>query len=1038
MDNTINSLNIQVLNDGAPVLGLSKIQIIDINNFTEIPKGTPSSLLLRQNYRDTLTDKPIFTKDGEIYKYAYSNTTPDRYTLLSNNTITLYTSEVLSTSTEELGNGFYKIGYDFTSSPVRQIQIYIEDLDTHELLPQTEFDYQVLIDYNQLSEMYDKLNRFIIDSDNNKVFMDFNNGYGLYEFKLEKIAHIPNTVDINTVSPYTFLKIDKAFAKASDKVILSNQKTSMDTQKDTLLKKINMLSIVKSLLQEAQPSEINTWSNNLTNVYDRSAVLLTGSGIQGETSISCDIINLNKSDVIYIDGDIYVIENIIEYIQLDKALFGQYYLNALLDVYSRDNYDNFTLLTGSTRSTMLANASNILYIKPSISSVITNIPLSKNYNNKQISKLSTLKDIVVYINDMYKLNYISTIGSLLNNSSMLLTLINTTNALNYANTDLRNLEALYSSVSEQMYKSTLSYEEFNNRLKLFINWKDPVEIFNEKIVSYEVAYFSTTPDNLTVIEEIISQQKGAYDSALTDWVNDFKSKFGDNTKYESVMTKQVKELTISPITSKLSVNAVNDIIVTTSPIFLTTDTPNNNGGIETIVEINNVQYYIAEYISPTSVKLSRDVAAIVASGTTVLKRSKFPIYSNTNSVTSDITLDVDLDDITIIYIRTVNEYGLKSKWSLPIRITVKECKYQGSNKLLLDYVKEDLLINLTFLNTITTKPNPPTLNTSLFKWYDLSSVNSDYMKRKGDLINKIKSTEQKITNVRNKISELTTENLIDLSKDYNRSDLNEDAPTFFPKIKLVYNDLVRLPANIKKQINDLNTGSSAESLQNLLTLSVKQKKELKAIEEPAQYKKYKIGFTFSEPTSSHQIVQYKCSYKIKINDSNSVNVNPTITNNTETIRLDEKIIDSSILHATGYDSVTGKKLYPSSSSIRKFEVDVLPNVEYEFMVSAIDVNGIQSDWSNSIIYKVEVAAENDSLINAEYVTIDSIINDAISIAMLEQRNEIEKSKMDLSNISEQVNQQMKVIYDRITKAELSVSDSNIQKLVNNRFTELNK
>ena len=53
--------------------------------------------------------------------------------------------------------------------------------------------------------MYDKLNRFIIDSDNNKVFMDFNNGYGLYEFKLEKIAHIPNTVDINTVSPYAYI-----------------------------------------------------------------------------------------------------------------------------------------------------------------------------------------------------------------------------------------------------------------------------------------------------------------------------------------------------------------------------------------------------------------------------------------------------------------------------------------------------------------------------------------------------------------------------------------------------------------------------------------------------------------------------------------------------------------------------------------------------------------------------------------------------------------------------------------------------------------
>ena len=167
-------------------------------------------------------------------------------------------------------------------------------------------------------------------------------------------------------------------------------------------------------------------------------------------------------------------------------------------------------------------------------------------------------------------------------------------------------------------------------------------------------------------------------------------------------------------------------------------------------------------------------------------------------------------------------------------------------------------------------------------------------------------------------------------------------------------------------------------------------------------------------------------------------MNPTITNNTETIRLDEKVIDSSILRAIGYDTVTGKKLYPNSSSIRKFDIDVLPNVEYEFRVASIDINGVQSDWSNSVFYKVELASETDSLVGSEYVTIDSIINDAVAYALLGEKNEIEKAKMDISNIAENINQQMKVVYDRITKAELSVSDSNIQTKVNARFAELNK
>ena len=590
-------------------------------------------------------------------------------------------------------------------------------------------------------------------------------------------------------------------------------------------------------------------------------------------------------------------------------------------------------------------------------------------------------------------------SSLLNTNSVGITLssVNKSMTLNKKRiSDLDNqfFSSLRNTSNEiNVLTNSINIDVLNSYLRLEVDWVDPVPINNEEIIEYNVKYFICDETESLTIDNLI----GNFNNNKFGYINNdnnldqiIKSAL-NNIKKTGVITIKTKFMDLNPIVGKIqSSSSGNKIIKTSTPMFLDLDSRTDEVG--KVIQIGNSVYDIARVISSSEVELVNPVQEIVnLKDIQIIKRNKIPVYTSTKTNESKIELDVNLNDAVIIAIQPVTEYKISGRWVLQ-KFVIKDTKYKDSNKPIMDFIEQDLGLRITY-STPVTKPLPPLLETANFRSFDLSNKELDKnirnkLKQIIDLTKKIDAVKAKSLDVQRELLVSPTIKSIDYSKksiDYSKAISS-------------YNKIL-FGSNNDGGTYTSETGTSQDSLLGLYNQMEKIKEDF--LKNDFFSHDYRIGITFTQPDNGVNVIKYVLVYKVKEKgDGKRINVSVIDPGDfNKTIDFAEMRVESPERKKLYQDPITQINYYETDEGIRKFSLSLKPGVEYTFKVASISEFGVISDWSNEVVYKIEV--------ESDLIDTDIFINDQITRATSEKA--LLPYLRDIQNIQTQTQRQIEIL-----------------------------
>jgi len=164
---------------------------------------------------------------------------------------------------------------------------------------------------------------------------------------------------------------------------------------------------------------------------------------------------------------------------------------------------------------------------------------------------------------------------------------------------------------------------------------------------------------------------------------------------------------------------------------------------------------------------------------------------------------------------------------------------------------------------------------------------------------------------------------------------------------------------------------------------------------------YRIGITFTQPDNGVNVIKYVLVYKVKEKgDGKRINtsvIDPSDFN--RTIDFAEMRVESPERKKLYQDPITQINYYETDENIRKFSLSLKPGVDYTFKVASISEFGVISDWSNEVVYKIEV--------ESDLIDTDIFINDQITRATSEKA--LLPYLRDIQNIQTQTQRQIEIL-----------------------------
>ena len=1045
---SLNTKIIKIVNsDGTPVEGLSEIVFIDDNDYIELKLPAARTLLL------ATPNIPVFLNDVDgTFSHLHSHTYPTRTDALNDTSTypTLFQGYVISKSVEDLTKGYYKISYDFNSGPVRRIRLFTEDPDsaTNEVYEEDEFRGVIVIDYDELEYMHQVNKAFRIDPTGNKLYFDFDNGNGLFEIPINKIPNIPNNVNYANVLVNSYLSQDMPTMDNAGVLDTRAKTIQLESNKSLMLDKISNVERASLNMQTMADHSSNDWDFNSHVYVDSLSAPVDFNVSAGSIDVYGDLFDVVENDVIKISSEFFKIIKLMKYDKIEamKTTYEKYLDNTQPEFAKSVYLYNigtgvYDLQGGVDRTNVLTQAinyavtyyGNLFIDSPSPYFVVDRQPSVTNASVNITRLDSPQKNTYNEISLMESKNFIPNIYYVLDNDvSVALNKIKNLNKNSI--TDLSNIEYSLNDNNKWNMKRIMTIDEINNKLKTKVVWDQASLVDNEKIVSYQVSFFKIKKGSERDFDDYLNKLKYSdyVDNPDMDIVVDFKNTYPSIIRESKLEIINIKQKSLNFKRSDVLVGISGSTSLTVADnIFTEDDTMDKSMGNERHLTIAGVKYFIKSFIAPNNVVLDKQLPSNVTGLSTSI-RYKYPTFeSNISSdVLSYTMINVDLNDIIMLTIRPISEYDVVGPWSKPMKIIPVNTKYMDSEKYFLNFLEDELKISTDYTQFDSIEPNPPILDNKYITWYDADKYNTSIQKNINDKLSILRQNDIEITKLKLKMDAIQTNALVDLDNDYvNNPDL--ETPSFLPNIKNVYMDVVRISDVDRKRLNEYSNGTSdgfyhdggvkKKSLQSMLSENITMQKDIKDLQIPDRFRKYKIALTFKKPSKnqSAQIVRYMLSYKVVSSDGNSRTMSiEDPDDDSKNLNMTDAVLYSPILGVVRIDPFTSKKEYKDDGFIRRFEFEAIPGIVYELKVSAISDNGLQSNWSNMIYYKIDLS-DND-INNVDVITTDDIIATQIESSMMGYKNDIEKAKLDLANAMYQINEQLISSNTTMTKVQASV------------------
>ena len=1061
MSDTTNAKLIRITNQlGAPITGLTKIIFVSIDDkeriedtdrelyeFPVSPLTTDiSAYAARYHY-------PIYLlQDDGSYKTLSTLTDPSRNEVLEDKSDDelfvypdIYTGQIVSLEVEEEGSGYYRIVYDF-GTPVKRVQLFVEDKETGELFQENEFRELVLVDYDEIMSIYDSLQKFIIDDTNKKMYYQFNNQEGLYEIATKKVASIPNAVSKTGMKAGAYINLDTSFF-GSDQELLKERQRYVNERR--IYKEIDdKLELARDLLEEVESEDESNdneiWNMNSDEFIDpNDSAQKIKFNLDGSTSIESDDLgstNIEIGDVLKIKDNNYfsfvtiksleIYENINEKINGDQALISSYedneifYLNILnsMNFYVSlpEHRDPATPFPPSKeealyglKQDLINNTSiykDILFVKKlSGSAKVEETSFTELDDIELIRVDNRIEAIYSTIQDVEGINSTEINFSGTMQPTFSATRRKISSALKIIKSKIREKDnSFFSLVRDEKFRmiDQIPKDELNKRLKLEIDWNEPALIDNEQITEYNVKYFTVKKDKETDVINLITnydRNKFGFINNTDELISVVRTSLGSAIKSSNQITKKVRYKDLSPQSSKIvEGNKGSNIITVERGIFSESDvaTSSTQKAEEKLLQLGQNIYHVSRFISPTEIELDRELDLDVKN-IDLIKRNKIPVFTATKTDESKIDIDVDYDDIVLFMVQAITEEGIASKWVVNY-FNVKTSNYKDSDQSLDSFIND--VLNLTIVDDITEeKPLTPILNTDNFKWFNLTRKESD---------SKLRETIAKFLEERKKY-ELAKKLSLEKQTELAFGGLSVEA------FDLKYNEYQKVMFGDPTRDDGKYTSGGDLKDSYFSILQTVNLNETKLLETQLQLgNDYFIGLTFNPPTDNGvNIIQYVLNYKVKERDGTSKGGSFTIPDpNSDSIyiRLDEKELYSKTKKKIYKDPLTGKGFYEEEEGIRTFTITAKPGIEYEFKVAAISEDNVRSEWSNKVTYKIE--EETDSTLDFLNYLQDFNTEVAVDKKLILHMREMDYVKKSLGKVAISTGVGSEIKYVGVTEA----------------------
>jgi len=1000
---TMNTKIVKIINyNGEPVTGIKEMFLVDADYIKIVDS--------ERNMLNTLYQPVFIIKDGE-YIHLNKSTIPTRSDALTLMNVApaigykypeLYKLNLITgDNPEEIGQGVYKLRYNFTGGPAKLVRLFMGQTDISgtvvDVYERSNFQNVVLIDYDELDYMY-QINKGIkMDVANHKLFFNFDDGEGDFEIKIDKVPNIPNTVVSETLKATAYIPT----ANIPENKEFDN-KAALMMRKNKL---INAKKAVKDIQQKIQTYMLNNteWSDD-TEIYYKSdnttPIVFTGEPntdiLKAHTGVGDYISGGIVTNIVYLNNKFYKVKSNNNTVTVPTNEYYSYKIgnvNESITLYIDEYYDptTYTYITlkpilNSERDNILIKAINgdsRYYGKIVIStgidelkldSLLTNIPVG--YNSSDVGQPNVFKAPSVISDIYYSVTTLVDDGIISNKEAILqLTPQKTYNACeditNGVNMELNNVNNDISSYRKYDNKNYMTLDELRNVTKMELVWNEPAFIENEKIVGYQVNVKHTTSSNVGTLTSIVKNiQPANYDNlsgGLIQYINDNHAGL---VSYDENYDVVVREKNIRKVTA-------NIISLTNNRTTITVDRAifnSNDVYYRRYIVINNNhndRFYVKEWIGSNMVVLDKPYVGGSDTSIPMFIRDRSAKYSEDATYPTMLTLNnVDLDEHLLISIRPLTELGVYGDWSKFVKISPVNIKYKDSNRLFLAYLNEVLDISTDYTLLDEMEPNPPTLDASNIFVYNVNEVGINSNIDLNATIAMIESNMLKIDALNSKISSLQEE-LSSLSTD------NCNNTCIVEK-----NRITRLITMYRIGNNDdgtfIENGITKKSLTRLLMDNVNLRESMTSNTSgtDAQYNAI-IEFDESNVNSNNMIVQYMVMYEIV----NSNNINPNIS---------KKIIYGPKRPVKIFNPKTRQIGYDMDFQINKIEIPIVANVNYRIAVAAISENMLQSNWSETVSFKYTHDGTSNNSIN-------SLIEDKVNLSLLSIQGQLSLDQQNLTD-----------------------------------------